>query len=409
MKKWDYIIIGGGAAGIMAAITAKKNSNKVLLLEKNKQLGQKLAITGKGRCNISNAAPLEQFMQNIISNKSFLYSALTAFNANDLQLLLKDLGIRTVLERGGRIFPQNVDAQGLRARLSSYLTELSVEVKQAEVSQILIDSVPQVQGVKTLQGHIYQGDRVVLATGGQAYPHTGSDGGGYQLAQRLGHLINAPKPALVPLTIKDKWVKNLKGLHLKNIELKLLSDNEKIIYQQLGEVVFGDNFLTGPLALSASSYLAAFASKKPVIYLDLKPGLDLQTLDQRLLKDFALYSNKAFKNALDDLLPQQIIPTLIELSSIDPYQVVHQISKSERQGLIELIKNLKMEISGTKGFKEAIITKGGVSVKEIKPSTMESKLISQLYFAGEIIDVDALTGGFNLQIAFSTGYCAANN
>lgn len=398
-------IIGGGPAGIMAAGIAASRGLDVILIEKNERIGKKLFITGKGRCNITNAAPIEDFFDSIITNKNFLYSSLYSFTNEDIINLLGDYGLRTKIERGNRVFPESDKSSDVIKAFTKFLNDKNVE--------ILLNSKVEKIIYKNNSFSVYIGDKeyifdkLVIATGGKSYPATGSTGDGYVFAKRIGHTITEIKPSLVPIEINAPWIKDLQGLSLRNVNLKVYN-GKKLLHEEFGEMVFTHYGISGPIVLSISNYIHN-KNGDIRLSLDLKPALDNEKLDNRIIRDFENYSNKQLKNALNDLIPQRLIPWIIEYSDIDPEKVVNQITKEERTRLYTTIKNFDMEFKAFKPIEEAIITSGGVSVKEIDPSTMESKLVPNLFFAGEIIDVDALTGGFNLQIAFSTGYLAGMN
>lgn len=398
-------IIGGGPAGIMAAGIAASRGLDVILIEKNERIGKKLFITGKGRCNITNAAPIEDFFDSIITNKNFLYSSLYSFTNEDIINLLGDYGLRTKIERGNRVFPESDKSSDVIKAFTKFLNDKNVE--------ILLNSKVEKIIYKNNSFSVYIGDKeyifdkLVIATGGKSYPATGSTGDGYVFAKRIGHTITEIKPSLVPIEINAPWIKDLQGLSLRNVNLKVYN-GKKLLHEEFGEMVFTHYGISGPIVLSISNYIHN-KNGDIRLSLDLKPALDNEKLDNRIIRDFEKYSNKQLKNALNDLIPQRLIPWIIEYSDIDPEKVVNQITKEERTRLYTTIKNFDMEFKAFRPIEEAIITSGGVSVKEIDPSTMESKLVPNLFFAGEIIDVDALTGGFNLQIAFSTGYLAGMN
>lgn len=407
---YDVVVIGGGASGMIAAGTAGSLGKNVLLFEKNDKLGKKLYITGKGRCNITNTASLDDFLKNVPKNSKFLYSVLNNYTNQDIIHLLKTLGLKTKVERGGRVFPVSDKSSDVIKCFEKYLQINNVSVKLNSKVASIIHKNNIITGVKLTNGEVINTNSIVIATGGLSYPMTGSDGDGYKFAKKLGHKVIDLYPSLVPLVVKEEYVKELQGLTLKNVTVQLES-NGKTLFKEFGEMLFTHFGLSGPLILSAS-YFAVEAMKKGKevrIVIDLKPYMNYDELDKRLLKDFELFANKKFKNSLNNLLPQKIIPTIISLSGISELKTVNQISKEERKKLAIILKNLDFEIINTRPVSEAIVTSGGVSVKEINPKTMESKLIKGLYFAGEVIDVNAFTGGFNLQIAFSTGYVAGYN
>ncbi len=410
------IVIGGGAAGMMAAIISSKEGNEVILLEKTSSLGNKIKITGKGRCNITFDGDKETFKQNVVKNYKFMYSAFSNFDNNELVKYFNDIGVKTKLERGGRIFTESDRAEDVVEALKKELSKYKVKIKyNSSVEGIIIkDSI--VEGVKLETGEKILCDKCIIATGGKSYPKTGSTGDGYTFAKSLGHKIIDVKAGLVPLKSEDIVCKNLQGLSLKNVSLKLIDKENKVIFDDFGEMMFSHFGITGPITLSASSRLnraqdleRKLRNKEILAVIDLKPALDFDTLDKRICRDFEKYANKEFKNSLDDLLPQKMIPEIIRLSGIDENKKVHQINKNERQNLVKLLKELKIHITGFMPMDIAIITSGGVDVKDINPKTMESKIVKGIFFAGEVLDIDAYTGGYNLQIAFSTGYAAGKN
>ncbi len=400
------IIVGGGAAGMIAGIYAAENSKNVTIIEKNKMLGRKLRITGKGRCNITNSADISDFFKNIPVNSKFLYSALYSYTNDDIISLLEGEGVKTKEERGGRIFPVSDNAHHVADALGRILKKRGVKIVQDEVTDILVKN-ECVEGVRTKKGKIYDG-KVILATGGMSYPLTGSDGKGHELSKKLGHTVTKLKGSLVPVVSEDKWVHTLAGLSLKNVNVTVKKGG-KTIFSDLGEMLFTHFGLSGPLILSASSHMRDVEKGEYKIYIDLKPALDEKKLDTRVLRDFEEELNRDLINGLDKLLPKALIPVVIQNSGLDGRKKINSITKEERQRLVSTIKGLCVIPTAFRPVKEAIITSGGVSVNEINPSTMESKLFKGLYFAGEIIDVDAYTGGYNLQIAWSTGYLAGVN
>ena len=404
MKK--VIVIGGGPAGMMAALQAAEAGNKVSLIEKNKNLGKKLLITGKGRCNLTNYSDLNQHIKNIIDNPEFMYSSLAEFDAYRLYYFFEGLGLPLKIERGDRVFPESNRSQDVLKVLQKELFKDNVEIIQDQVEEILVEA-QSAEGVKLKYQGQLEADKIILAAGGSSYPATGSDGSGFKLAENIGHKIIEPTPGLCGLKTKEDWIYEAQGLKLKYVDLKLLKNGEEI-YSEFGDLEIRKNYLDGPIVISASMFIDQSPAEYQII-IDLKPALDNQTLDQRLLRDFDKYSNKFFGNSLGDLLPKKLIPIILKLSSIKYNKTVNQITAAEREELVYLLKNLKLNIKAKKGFERAIVTRGGVSTEEIDPKTMESKLINNLHFAGEIIDLAALTGGYNLQIAFSTGYKAGNN
>ena len=394
------IIIGGGPAGMLAAIKSKKEKNQVTIIEKNKILGKKMLITGKGRCNITSGVDMSEFIKNVPSNGKFLYSSFKNFTNKDI---LKLLNIPVKLERGNRYFPVSDKAKDVVDALEKELSGVEI-VTNTSATEIITKNNEAI-GVKTNKGDFFA-DKIILATGGKSYPLTGSTGDGYEMAKKLGHTITQIKPALVPLVAKKEskiQCQQMQGLSLRNVGLKLFNNN-KLIYEDFGEMLFTHYGVTGPIILSASSHLVKQELKNPKIEIDLKPALTDEKLDERILRDFETEKNKEFRNSLDQLLPQKMIPVILEILQIN--KKVNEVKKVERQKLVRTLKHFSIEIEGFRDISEAIITSGGINVKEINPKTMESKLIKNLYFAGEIIDVDAYTGGFNLQIAYSTGYTA---
>ena len=398
-------VIGGGPAGIMAAGTAGSCGKSVILIEKNERLGKKLFITGKGRCNITNSSSMDLFFDNIITNKNFLYSSLFSFTNRDIIKLLGDNGLRTKVERGNRVFPENDKSSDVIKAFIRFLEKSNVKLRlNSDVIDIYLNEDKFV--VKT-NNDVFLFDKLILTTGGKSYPATGSTGDGYKFAQNFGHTIVELKPSLVPLEIDAPWLKDLQGLSLKNVRLKAYT-GKKLIRDEFGDMIFTHYGISGPIVLSISNHLNK-RYKNISLTIDFKPALDNEKLDNRILRDFELYNNKQLKNALNDLLPQKLIPWIIKYSNIYPEKKVNQITKEERNNLVGVIKNFRMHFKDFRPIEEAIITSGGICVKEVNPSTMESKIIPNLYFAGEILDVDALTGGYNLQIAYSTGYIAGMN
>ncbi len=402
----NVLVIGGGPAGLVAAATAAKAGNDVTLFDKNKLLAKKLRITGKGRCNITNSADISEFIGAVRTNGNFMYSAFYSFTNDDAINLFNSLGVPTKEERGGRIFPVSDSARDVAEALIKYARQSGVKLVTEKITGLDVAD-GKVTGVISSYGKVYKGDRVIVATGGKSYPLTGSTGDGYVIAKRVGHTVIPPKPSLVPLLTAEDYAGELQGLSLKNIEIKVFNCGKKPVYTDFGEMLFTDKGVSGPVILSASANIKNY--ENCTLYIDLKPALDEAQLDKRIRRDFEENINRNFCNALDKLLPKKLIPVIIKLSEIPPETKVHQISKEQRLNLVELIKNLKFTITGTGSIDEAIITSGGINVKEINPSTMESKIISGLFFAGEVIDVDAYTGGYNLQIAYSTGYLAGNS
>lgn len=407
MNNADVLVIGGGAAGLMAAGTAASRGKSVILIEKNRILGKKLLITGKGRCNITNACEdVETLLENVTVNRSFLYSAFYGFTNEDTIKFFNDLGVETKVERGNRVFPVSDKSQSVVNALIGYAKKNGVRVIHDRVTEILTNDNNVVCGVKTEKNGKISANSVILATGGASYTATGSTGDGYAWASALGHKITDITPSLVPVEVEEKWAYDLMGVSLKNIEITVVNEKSKKIYTDFGELMFAHFGLTGPVILSASAHMRPMAAGKYKVFLDLKPALDEKTLDTRLLRDFQKYANRDFINSLSELIPQGLINTIVYLSGIDPRKKVNSITKEERKKLVNIIKGIEFNVTDFCPIEQAIITSGGVSVKEIDASTMESRRVKNLYFAGEIIDVDAYTGGFNLQIAFSTGRLA---
>lgn len=402
-------VIGAGAAGLLAAGRAAERGLDVILVEKNDRVGKKLLISGKGRCNITNNAGIEGLIENTPGNGSFLYSAFYNFSNMDLIEFLNQRGLQTKVERGGRIFPVSDSARDVVQTLHKYATDSGVKLLlKSPVKEIGVNN-GKVSNVKLKDNTHIDCDSVILATGGASYPGTGSTGDGYQIARRLGHTIVDLKPSLVPLLAEEEWVKELQGLSLKNVEITIINKKGKRVYSDFGEMLFTHFGVSGPIILSSSRHILSYGYRDVKLVIDLKPALDEETLDNRIIRDFEKFSRKQYGNSLDELLPQKLIPVIIELSGIPAEKPVNQITKDERHKLVSLLKNLEINIAGSRPIDEAIVTAGGVCTDEINPSTMESKLVKGLYFAGEIVDVDAYTGGFNLTIAFSTGYLAGTS
>lgn len=439
------IVVGGGAAGMMAAIAAARKGHSVLLLEKNEKLGKKLFITGKGRCNLTNACDTNELFTNIITNHKFLYSAVYGFDNWTTYSFFEDLGVHLKIERGNRVFPESDHSSDVIRALEQELKRLKVQIRLRTVVTVLCTEQGAVTGVKAKVLHrdgkdagsgkqkseVFSADAVILTTGGCSYASTGSTGDGYEFAGKLGHTVSVPEPSLVPFVMQEKWCKDLMGLTLKNIAIQV-KNGKKTVYEGLGELLFTHFGVSGPLVLTTSTRLKGYLEeydfraedrgklqntlrqqdmmlKQPLdLFVDMKPALSEEQLDERLQKDFFRYQNRQLQNAMDDLLPKKLIPIVISLSGIPADKKVNILTKEERLTLVHTLKKMPMHISGCRGFQEAIITRGGINVKEINPQTMESKLISRLYIAGELLDTDAVTGGFNLQIAWSTGYAAGN-
>lgn len=405
------IVIGGGAAGMMAAAAAAENAHQVVLLEKNEKLGKKIYITGKGRCNLTNACDLEELFENICTNSKFLYSAVYGFDNQRTMEFFEQAGCRLKVERGNRVFPVSDHASDVISALQRKLKEHNVRILLNSTVKELLFTQPEdrVTGVLLKDGTVYEADGVIVATGGLSYPTTGSTGDGYRFAKTAGHTVTPLHPSLVSLKTKEEWCRQLMGLSLKNVGI-CLKEKDKILYENMGEMLFTHTGISGPLILSASSSYTAKGGERPMqLLIDLKPALTEEQLDKRLLREFEENRNKQFKNCLGGLFPAKLVPVMIDLSGIGPEKKVHEITKEERKRFGTLIKALPLTIVGTGGYEEAVITKGGISVKEVNPSTMESKRIKGLYFAGEVLDVDAFTGGFNLQAAWSTGRLAGSS
>lgn len=414
------IVIGGGPAGIMAAISSAKYGNEVIILEKMNMLGKKLLITGKGRCNITSSLPIDEFIKNIPGNGMFLYSAFNHFDNQDIINMLKEEGVEVKTERGNRIFPVSDQAKDVQLALLNTLKKLNVKIKtNVKAEHIVVKDGKASAVICNVNGEEKKidADKIIIATGGKSYPATGSTGDGYKLAEEVGHHITKIKPSLVPLvsTQKDNELcKKLQGLSLRNVNIKIKdATNGKVIYEDFGEMLFTHFGVSGPTILSGSAHLLRYKNVDELLkegniklFIDLKPALSEEKLDDRILRDFSEEKNKAFKNSLEKLLPKKMIDVVIELSKIDPNKKVNEVTKKERENLVKILKNFNIEIGGFRPIEEAIVTSGGINIKEINPKTMESKIVEGLFFAGELIDVDAYTGGFNLQIAYSTGYTA---
>ncbi len=398
---YDLIVIGAGAAGCMAAGFAAENGLNVLLLDKNERVGRKVMITGKGRCNVTNNCDERDFLSNVRTNPRFLYSALYAFSPADTMEFFENLGVPLKTERGNRVFPVSDKAVDVVDALNKFLKQNNVTRECKTVEALLIEN-GELKGVKTADGERIEANRVVIATGGKSYPLTGSDGSGYTLAKQAGHTIVTPQPSLIPIITKEDYPKEMQGLSLKNVTLTL-KENGKTLFGEIGEMLFTHFGVSGPLVLSASCHMNIDKLESYSLSIDLKPALTFEQLDERVLRDFDKYKNRDFFNSLSDLLPRKMISVIVKLSGIEGERKVHQITKQERQTLVSLIKNLPLTPKAFRPIEEAIITSGGVKVTEVDPKNMSSKILNGLYFAGEVLDVDAYTGGYNLQIAFSTG------
>lgn len=413
----NVVVVGGGPAGMIAGITSAEEGNNVILVEKNSSLGNKLKITGKGRCNLTFDGDEEKFRNNIVNNSKFMYSSFSNFNNKDVVDFFNKLGVQTKVERGGRVFPVSDSAIDVVNALKNKLKKKNVKIKYNSRVVEIITEKEKISGVKLENGTEIACDKCIIATGGKSYSSTGSTGDGYILLEKLGHSIKEIKPGLVPLKSEDKICKELQGLSLRNVKVNLIDKtNNKILYSEFGEMMFSHFGVTGPVVLSASSKLNTvkninekIKNKQIELVIDLKPALSFEVLDKRIQRDFEKYTNKEFKNSLNDLLPQKLISPIINLSKIDKEKKVHQITREQRENLVNIVKNLKINISGFMPLDMAIVTSGGINTKEINPKTMESKILKGLYVVGELLDVDAYTGGYNLQIAFSTGVAAGKN
>lgn len=413
----NVVVVGGGPAGMIAGITSAEEENNVILVEKNSSLGNKLKITGKGRCNLTFDGDEEKFRNNIVNNSKFMYSSFSNFNNKDVVDFFNKLGVKTKVERGGRVFPVSDSAIDVVNALKNKLKKKNVKIKYNSRVVEIITEKEKISGVKLENGTEIACDKCIIATGGKSYSSTGSTGDGYILLEKLGHSIKEIKPGLVPLKSEDKICKELQGLSLRNVKVSLIDKtNDKILYSEFGEMMFSHFGVTGPVILSASSKLNTvkninekIKNKQIELVIDLKPALSFEVLDKRIQRDFEKYTNKEFKNSLNDLLPQKLISPIINLSKIDKEKKVHQITREQRENLVNIVKNLKINISGFMPLDMAIVTSGGINTKEINPKTMESKIVKGLYVVGELLDVDAYTGGYNLQIAFSTGVAAGKN
>ncbi len=402
------IVVGGGAAGMMAAIAAAEYGAQAVIVERNERLGKKLRITGKGRCNVTNDCELSEFLANVPTNPRFLYAALSGFSTEDTKSFFEGLGVKLKTERGKRVFPVSDRAGEIVSAMENKCRSCGVERVTARVTGLLSDG-GEVIGVK-MGNRTLMGDAVIICTGGKSYPLTGSDGDGYRLAGQAGHHIVEPKPSLIPLVAKGKLCASMQGLSLKNVAMRVMETaSGKTVYEDFGEMLFTHYGLSGPMALSASAHLDDVTAGKYEVEIDLKPALDEKKLDARLLSDFGKYLNRDFANSLSDLLPQKMIEPFVGLCGIDPRKKVNSITKEERERVNKTLKHLRIPLVGVRPIDEAIITRGGVDVREVSPKTMESRLMSRLYFAGEVLDVDAYTGGFNLQIAFSTAVAAGRD
>lgn len=404
------IVIGGGAAGMMAAIQSADRGHHVLLLEQNEKLGKKIYITGKGRCNLTNACDTEDLFKSVLHNGKFLYSAFYSFSNTQVTDFFESHGLVTKTERGERVFPASDHASDVIRTLQKVMEDRGVKLRlYTRVQELLTESENRITGVRLSDGTILKADAVIVATGGCSYPSTGSTGDGYRFARECGHQVTELRPALVPFETGEPWVKELQGLSLRNVRVRIRT-GKKVLYEEFGEMLFTHYGVSGPLILSASSLVSGRMEQFPMsMEIDLKPAMTPEQLDRRILRDFEENRNRQFKNGVQKLFPGKLLPVMVSLSGIHPDKKINEITREERRNFAALIKSLPMTLTGLRDFNEAIITRGGVSVKEINPSTMESRLVQGLYFAGEVLDVDALTGGFNLQIAWSTGYLAGDS
>jgi len=402
-------VIGAGAAGLMAAGRAAERGHRVVIFEKNNTAGRKIRLTGNGRCNVTNVSDMETFISNIPGNGRFLYSSLNLFSNRNVMDFFREMGLQLKVERDNRVFPESDSAEDVVDVLLKYAKMHNVEFMfNSRVDEILAED-GNVTGIRLCSGEIWKLDAVIVATGGVSYPGTGSTGDGHRMAEKLGHTIIPLKPSLVPLNVKENWARELQGLSLKNAAVKLFDKKGRILFSDSGEMMFTHFGVTGPLILKASRHFSVSGCRSAFLAVDLMPGLTAEELDKRIQNDLSKFSRKMFKNFLDELLPNLLVPVIVRLSGIPPEKPSNQVTREERQQIVSLLKNLTLEITGCRSFNEAIVTAGGVSVREINPKTMESRLIRGLYFAGEVMDVDAYTGGFNLTIAFSTGYTAGNS
>lgn len=400
------LIVGGGAAGMLASVFAGRNGDEVWLFEQNEKLGKKLFITGKGRCNFTNACSMEELLDSIITNKKFMYSSIYGYNNYDVMDFFEEMNLEYKIERGNRVFPASDHSFDVIDALHRAMKKAGVHIYLNTKVEKLLAEDGCIKGL-VADGEKWYGDKVIVATGGISYPTTGATGDGYDFAKNTGHNVTELYPSLVPMNVQESYVKELQGLSLKNVTLSIV-DHGKTVHQEFGEMMFTHFGITGPLVLTASAYLAPKLKKQSMQgFVNLKPALTEEQLDGRLKREFSENCNRQFKNVLGGLFPSKLIPVMIQLSGISPDRKIHEITKEERKCLLDLTRAFPFTITGLRDFKEAIITKGGVDVKNINPKTMESKLISGLYFAGEVLDVDALTGGFNLQVAWSTAYAAA--
>lgn len=401
----NIIVIGAGPAGILAAISAKNDNNRVTIIEKNEKIGKKLYITGKGRCNITNFSDMKNFYSMVNNNPKFMYSAFNNYTNMDILDLLEGYGLKYKVERGGRVFPKSDKSNDVIKTFEKILKDYQIDIILNEKIEYIEKNNDVFNIYSEKNG--YESDYLIIATGGMTYQATGSTGDGYKFAKNFGHRVTKLSPSLVPMELKFKKIKELQGTSLRNVELSLIQ-NDKVIYSEFGEMLFTHFGISGPIVLKASNFIKE-SMEDITVSIDLKPKLDMDTLDRRIQRDFLKYNNKNIENGLGDLLIKKMIPVILERSNIDPFKKINQISKEERENLAYNIKNLKFKFSQLRPINEGIITKGGIEVKELNPKNLESKIIENLYFAGEVIDVDAMTGGYNLQVAYSTGYLAGND
>ncbi len=403
------IVIGGGAAGLMAAFKAAERGARVTVIEKNERMARKVMITGKGRCNVTNDTDIRGLIASVTGDGRFLYSAFNNFSASDTKRFFEERGVRLKTERGNRVFPESDKSVDIVDALVNAVNKAGCEIVHGQVVKLDVLN-EEIKGVTLQDGRKFPAESVIVATGGVSYPQTGSTGDGYDFARNLGHTVTELSPSLVPVTVKEGFCSDLQGLSLKNIEIKVFKgDSNKAVYEDFGELMFTHYGLSGPVILSASAFIKNPSNGQYKITIDLKPALDRAKLDERILRDFAKYSNRDYINSLSDLLPRKMVPVVVKLSGIKPSAKVNQITREQREKIVETLKSLTLTVTGFRPIDEAIVTKGGVALKEIDPKTMQSKIVKGLYFAGEVLDVDAFTGGFNLQIAFSTGYTAGNS
>lgn len=408
MRK-KVVVAGGGASGLIAAGQAAKRGNEVIIIEKNNIVGKKLLITGKGRCNITNDCDVQDLIDNIPGNGNFLYSVFYTFSSSDIMYFFNSEGLKLKTERGGRVFPVSDKAADVVEVLKNFALNNGAGIKYRTSCKEICTEGDEVSGVKLENGDFIKAQSVILATGGASYSGTGSTGDGYRIAKKLGHLIIQPGPSLVPLETKEKWVKELQGLTLKNVSVVMKSRDGKRLFSGFGELLFTHFGVSGPLILTGSRHIKNYNPKEIKLFIDLKPALSEEQLDKRIQRDFEEFSRKQFKNSLKELLPAKFIPVIVKLTKIPPEKFVNQLTRKERKTIVNLLKNVSLSIKSMRPLDEAIVTSGGICIKDIDPGTLESKIVRGLYFAGEVMDIDGYTGGYNLSIAFSTGYVAGVN